>query len=154
MMRRIPLRKWQPKPAKQIDYTPTPRPVAVARTDLPARMCAPVPKIKTERSEPYLRLVATLPCCWCGAEGRSQAAHPNEGKGMGIKAPDVLAFPLCADQPEAVGCHTKLDRTGELPKDMRRELEQLWGLATRMKLRALAATDAKVLAVVERTIGL
>lgn len=159
MKRSTPLRRSgfgrrEPRPAKQIDYTPRPRAAAVAMADAPARACVPVPKVKTERSDSYLRLVATLPCCWCGAIGRSHAAHPNRGKGMAIKASDTMAFALCADGFSERGCHWRLDQSGTLSKDTRRELEELWGNSTRMKLRELAKTDAKVRAVVERVIGL
>lgn len=159
MKRRTPLRrsgfKREPRQPKVYElHTPRPRATAVARTDAPARLCVPVPKPKTERSEPYLRLVAALPCCWCGAVGRSQAAHPNMGKGQGIKAPDNLAFPLCADQPGAIGCHTRLDQTGQLDKQRRRDFEELWGNQTRMKLRQLAESDRQVRAVLEKFIGM
>jgi hypothetical protein len=157
MMRRTPLRRSrnrEPRPAKQIDYTPRPRATAVARADAPALACVPVPKQNPARDKPYLRLVASLPCCWCGAHGRSQAAHANQGKGMGIKASDASAFPLCTDGFSERGCHSRLDQSGTLTKEVRRELEELWGNQTRMKLRALANTDAKVRAIVERVIGL
>lgn len=52
-------------------------------------------KERVVRSPKYLREVASLPCCNCGREGASQAAHTNRGKGMGIKAGDNFTFPLC-----------------------------------------------------------
>jgi hypothetical protein len=42
-----------------------------------------VRKEKAIESEPYRRLVAQLPCMWCGIEGYSQHAHLNYGKGLG-----------------------------------------------------------------------
>ena len=64
-------------------------------------------------SESYRRLVATLPCVRCNRVGRSQAAHANTppfGKGLGLKAHDWATFPLCADEPGSLGCHTQHDR--------------------------------------------
>ena len=50
---------------------------------------AQVAKAAPVRSEPYRRAVATLPCAICGVHGYSQAAHANQGKGMGMKACDL-----------------------------------------------------------------
>lgn len=64
------------------------------------------------RSEPLRRLIASLPCAECGREG-CQHAHANTppfGKGKSIKAHDWAAFPLCADEPGRIGCHTKHDQ--------------------------------------------
>jgi hypothetical protein len=57
------------------------------------------PKRKAIRSPKYLAHVRAMPCASCGAVGRSQAAHPNTGKGMGQKADDNLCFPLCGPAP-------------------------------------------------------
>lgn len=69
------------------------------------------------RSVKHRRLVASLPCCMCGMEGFTQAAHRNEGKGMSIKACDSQTFPLC------VYCHAFIDQGGKLDKASRRALE-------------------------------
>jgi hypothetical protein len=53
-----------------------------------------------ERSEPYKAWVRTLPCCACGIEGRSEAAHTGSDGGMSLKAADTSCIPLCAE------CHT------------------------------------------------
>jgi hypothetical protein len=45
-------------------------------------------------SEPYRRLVAELPCFWCGISGYSQHAHLNYGKGLGLKTDDRTASAL------------------------------------------------------------
>lgn len=89
-----------------------------------------VPKDAPTRDADYRRLVAALPCIACGAVGRSQAAHPNTGKGMGMKADDRLCFPLCADAPGVVGCHTRFDQGAMFTKDERREIEPRWGRET------------------------
>lgn len=75
-------------------------------------------KIERWESEPYRRLVAAMPCAWCDAEGRSQAAHINSlalGKGRALKPPDWAIFPLCADGPGERGCHWKYDQGPGLP---------------------------------------
>ncbi|MFV0680001.1 hypothetical protein [Ottowia sp.] len=67
----------------------------------------------TYRSETYRRWVAAQPCIRCGREGASNHAHANSarfGKGMGLKADDRYAFPLCVDGPGYIGCHTKHDQ--------------------------------------------
>ena len=76
-----------------------------------------------EKTQPYLsvghrRLVAALDCVLCGASGQSQAAHPNYGKGMGLKSCDSLVFPMCGH------CHTWLDQSGKLDKTARRNYER------------------------------
>lgn len=60
-------------------------------------------------SEPYRRLVAQLPCLWCGISGYSQHAHLNMGKGLGLKTDDRTGFPLCCSRPGIEGCHVAYD---------------------------------------------
>ncbi|MEG2469469.1 MAG: hypothetical protein RSB86_19020 [Comamonas sp.] len=55
--------------------------------------CATIEKECASRHEGYRRQVASM--CWC--EGRSNHAHENEGKGMGLKLDDCRAMPLCVD---------------------------------------------------------
>lgn len=158
-MKRSPMKRSLPpprKPAKVIEYQPRPRtpaqPVLVA--DGKARMVVPVPKSQPLRSEPYRRLVASLPCVLCGIVGYSNACHSDDSsKGGGLKSGDETCYPGCVSRPGIVGCHERIGTLRELRKDQRRELEALWANQTRMKLRAMAAGDAAVRAVVERTIG-
>lgn len=104
------------------------------------RPMAPQPKIEPVRSEEYRRLVAALPCCICKMPGRSQAAHPNTGKGMGTKTDDRLCFPACGPRYDGhCGCHAALDQGALFPKAVRRELEPAWGADTRRAI--LAAGD-------------
>ena len=70
-----------------------------------------VPKFK---SEPFRRLVTSLPCQSCGAEN-TQAAHRNEGKGMALKTSDALVVALCPT------CHTLLDQGSDMTKLEKRE---------------------------------
>lgn len=90
----------------------------------------PVPKSAPVRSEPYRRLVASLPCLLCGIEGFTQHAHGNVDKGMALKNCDLFAFPLCADRPGEQGCHSKLDQGALFPKAVRREVEKEWARRT------------------------
>ena len=94
-------------------------------------MNQPVVKDEPIRSEAYRRLVAQLPCKVCGIVGYSQAAHPNTGKGTGIKADDRECFPLCCDRPGVQGCHTKFDQGALFDKEMRRIVEVDWAIDTR-----------------------
>lgn len=81
---------------------------ALVSTDMPA--CSPIEKDNAIEHEGYQRLVASMPCCWCGREGRSNHAHENEGKGLGIKVDDRRAMPLCVDDLGKCGCHTAFDQ--------------------------------------------
>lgn len=64
------------------------------------------PKNKPWRSERHRRNVASLPCVNCGVRGRTQAAHANFGKGMGMKVCDSQLMALC------VTCHRLHDSGG------------------------------------------
>lgn len=94
------------------------------------------PKHKPARSESYRRYVATFPCDFCGIEGYSQAAHPNTGKGMGIKADDFSCFPLCGPRFGVPGCHALFDQGALMTKAERRDYEN--GAIARMRQRARA----------------
>ncbi|HEM7842592.1 DUF968 domain-containing protein [Burkholderia multivorans] len=82
-----------------------------------ARLIGAFPKALTYRSEKLRRAVASLPCVCCGREGMTQAAHANQGKGMGIKASDARIAALCVD------CHSRLDQGGKMTKAERRAFE-------------------------------
>lgn len=143
-----------PKAATQCTYTPRPRQPAkaVAANDGKARMVVPIPKEDRLDDIDYRRLVATLKCINCGAVGKSQAAHPNTGKGMGLKTDDRDCFPLCT--VGGMDCHGGLDQRAMFDKQTRRELEPLWANQTRATLRSLAMFDNGVRRIVERCIGL
>lgn len=126
---------FTPRPAKQVEYTPRARAVAVAANDTSARMVVQVPKENPVRDEEYRRMVAALPCIHCGRQGPSQAAHADSaGKGMGIKSPDSELMPLCADSPGRMGCHQIVSSSGMLSKEHRRILEQQYVQATKALL--------------------
>jgi hypothetical protein len=106
------------------------------------------PKETRIRSEPYLRLVASLPCALCGIQGSSQAAHPNANKAKALKASDVLVFPLCHEG--ANGCHAAFDsyQVGGRVIQSFREVE--FAAQTQATLIERARADHKVRAVLER----
>ena len=93
-------------------------------------------KRETFRSEAWRRAVASLPCAWCMRDGPSQAAHRNQGKGMGMKAPDCWTFPLC---PE---CHREFDAGKSLTRQQRRELADQWVIETVRRLAEDGAIKA------------
>lgn len=68
----------------------------------------PVPKPTTARSKDYLAHVRTFHCCSCGATEAIHAHHVASG-GMGAKASDYLAAPLCGV------CHQHWHATATLP---------------------------------------
>jgi hypothetical protein len=100
------------------------------------------------RSEPYLRLVASLPCVLCGIEGASQAAHPNAGKAKGSKACDLLTFPLCHEG--ASGCHARWDQYQAGGRWAQAEREPWFARATQFALTVRAQTERKTRAVLVR----
>lgn len=121
-------------PPPRAPLKPLSRPVVYGE---PMPFVSPVMKENPLRSEPYRKLVATLPCIMCGAAGISQAAHADMGKGAGIKTDDRTCFPACSTQPGRVGCHDTIGASGELGKEKRRELERLYGAETRAKIIAM-----------------
>ena len=125
-------RKTQPatRQATQCTYQPRSRAPAVAVAG-PVRATVLVPKAAYLRSEQYRRLVAGLPCAHCGIEGHSQAAHSDAaGKGAMIKSSDDTCYPLCADRPGVVGCHSIIGASGRYTKNERRALELQYAAAT------------------------
>jgi len=112
-----------------------------------------VPKDAPIRSEPYRRLVASLPCDRCKVAGYTQVCHADEGKGAGIKSSDLTCYPGCGPRYKAPGCHYMIGSTGMLTKEGRRQYEAEAGARTRLKLLVMAQDDAKV-AKVLRDVGL
>ena len=84
---------------------------------------APQEKREPIRDEAYRRWVASMPCIRCGVPGLSQAAHPNQGRGLGQKADDDLCFPLCSSRPGVVGCHEIHDQLRGMTLEERRQRE-------------------------------
>lgn len=124
-MKRTPFKShgWMPIPREERVRAPL-RPIRVPAPS--AVILSPVPKQEYVRDESYRRFVASLPCFECGIAGISQAAHSNQsgaGKGLSIKASDAFLFPLCADQPMRLGCHSKHDRCIDMTNEDRQERE-------------------------------
>lgn len=114
---------------------------------------APVLKDAPVRSEAYRRLVAQLPCKFCGIAGYSQCAHANTGKGAGIKASDLDSFPLCCDRPGQRGCHSFFDSGALFSKLNRRAHEIRWVAETQATLLRLAAVPKKLIPYMEHCHG-
>lgn len=72
------------------------------------------PKPTTHRSPKWLRAVASLSCVQCGSP-ETQAAHRNEGKGMGIKTDDCMTAALCP------ACHSAIDQGASMTREERRQ---------------------------------
>jgi hypothetical protein len=57
-----------------------------------------IPKSKTFRSPKYLDFIRSKPCLMCGSPAPSDPHHERLGEGgMGLKAPDTHALPLCRE---------------------------------------------------------
>ena len=107
---------------------------ALVSTDAPS--CTAIVKECAIRHEGYRRLVASMRCCWCGREGRSNHAHENEGKGMGLKVDDRRAMPLCVDDMGQHGCHYAFDQYSLIDggRDAHVELGRAMAAATRQAI--------------------
>ncbi|MEG0923348.1 MAG: hypothetical protein RSG22_18305 [Comamonas sp.] len=100
----------------------------------PATSGIAIEKERAVSYEPYRRLVAELPCMWCGVSGYSQHAHLNRGKGMGLKTDDRTGFPLCCSRPGIEGCHVAYDQYRLIEgadSDLHHEYGLEWGRITR-----------------------
>ena len=95
----------------------------------------PRPKKTVWKNEAYRRLVASFDCEHCGKGAPSQAAHAEQGKGMGIKSDDRTCFAACADSPGRRGCHSILGQSGMFTRDQRRVIEQNHARKTREAIR-------------------
>lgn len=77
--------------------------------------------------ERYHKFVATLRCSHCGTQGYSNAAHYQGmrglslGRGMAIKAHDLMVAPLCVVREGDKGCHARFDdnEIGDIPGETR-----------------------------------
>jgi len=134
-------------------YTPPPaaplraleRPVNIAR--ISANDSGPaVAKENPLRCEAYRRLVAAMPCAHCRKPDRSQHAHENDGKGKAQKLDDRRGMPLCADEPDREGCHTKFDQYRLLPGGRSAHVAygELWATQTRAAILAAGKWPPKL----------
>ncbi|KAA0910663.1 hypothetical protein [Pusillimonas sp. ANT_WB101] len=108
------------------------------------------------RSKAHRQNVAALACVCCGLEKHSQAAHLNLlalGKGMGLKTSDALTIPLCCTRIGAIGCHVRLDSSGQYDKATSEGLQIGWLQKTRTRLMVLGRWPADAEADVVRLVG-
>lgn len=68
--------------------------------------------MKKGKDKAYLRRVSELPCCLCEQDPADVAHHPLGG-GMGLKAPDHTAIPLCHECHNALHMHNGRFKTME-----------------------------------------
>lgn len=73
----------------------------------------------------YMDVVRAMPCARCRAPPRSDFAHADMDKGIGIKTDCRRGFPACRP------CHTLLGSSGKIPRAERRDLEAQYGAQTR-----------------------
>jgi hypothetical protein len=166
MMRRTPMRRtgfrwpFMPPPAERpppVLHKPKAPALAVMAKDLAARAPMVCDKANPIESEPYRRYVARLPCWMCHVDGYSQAAHADEGKGMGMKSDDRMCYPACGPHPAAgrpgyvdPGCHWLIGTSGRYTREERRALEARAGAETQQRLRDWAATDTVLRQLLQR----
>lgn len=117
----------------RVRHTPTARPgdfrQAQPVSDAPA---AAVEKEGAIQSEAYMAIVRMFPCMHCGIVGFTQFAHSDsQGKGLGLKTDCRLGMPLCGPHGDEPGCHWLMGTSGRMGREKRRELEKVYGDATR-----------------------
>lgn len=122
------------KPAKQIEYRPMPRAVAVV-VEWPARTIVAVPKENPLQHEGYMTLVRGMACAGCGIEGWTVFCHSEETKGLSIKSDCRLGWPGCTTRPGINGCHYDVGSSGFLGRDGRRAFEASAAKQTRRLIR-------------------
>jgi hypothetical protein len=77
----------------------------------PVKAKRATPRRGPERDKDYKAWIRTLPCCACGAEERSEAAHTGSDGGMAQKASDLSCVPLCRDcHTQAPGAHHRVGK--------------------------------------------
>lgn len=89
------------------------------------------------RSPQWLAAVHKIEnCVRCGVYG-IQAAHMNEGKGMGQKTDDCLTAALCPK------CHHEIDNGKTLSREERREILRKAVLDTLVQLARMGLIEVK-----------
>ena len=80
------------------------------------------------RSKKWLQAVRDIEfCVLCGRYG-VQAAHRNEGKGVGIKVDDCLTAALCVD------CHSRIDNGRDMSRGKSEGLKWIGPLCLPLKI--------------------
>ncbi|EHU7134235.1 hypothetical protein KZK14_000034 [Salmonella enterica] len=72
--------------------------------------------MKTYRSKKWLAAVGQIEQCVLCGRWRTQVAHMNEGKGMGMKTDDCATAAICQE------CHHEIDNGSHLSRKERRRL--------------------------------
>lgn len=115
-------------------YTPPPpaplRPVERRSTYAGAVTLQLVPKEEPRQHHGYMNLVRAMACMHCGKPPRSDFAHADQGKGIGIKTDCRRGFPLCR------ACHHLIGSTGQLGREERRRIEAEYASRTRAQILA------------------
>lgn len=139
----------QRKPFKRPELPPRVNTVHVPRSEparatlrAPTRFTEPILKAVRVESEPYRKLVASLPCWRCGIHGYTQACHGDYDKGMQLKTCDLTCWPGCGPHDGIEGCHEFVGR--RMPRQERRSFEARAAADTQATLIALAGNDKKV----------
>ena len=105
---------------------PRARMASMLSSEPPATFAKPTPY----RSEAWLAAVRSIPCVKCGSPG-VQAAHRNQGKGMGTKADDCLTAALCPAH------HAEIDQGRDMTREERRaEIDRCIVLTLQALVRA------------------
>jgi hypothetical protein len=124
-------REWEAQRAARSEREPKP-PHRLERTaSFTGGTTGAAPKDAPVRHEGYRRLVASLPCVHCFVFGYSQAAHGDQGKGMGIKSDDRTCYPACGPHDGSPGCHWFIGTSGQIPREIRRAMERDYAARTR-----------------------
>lgn len=97
------------------------------------------PRADPKRDEDYLRWIRRQACAACGRHRGIQAHHATAGRGLGQKAHDHTAVPLCAE------CH-RMFHDGRGAFDLTREARAAWMRDAAAQVRAryvvtMARTD-------------
>lgn len=131
---------------KRTVHTPVPEHLRRQVTFASAEgMTEAVEKDNPLKSEPYRRLVASLPCANCGRVGHSQHAHTNAGKAKSMKNDDRDAMPLCADDYGILGCHSRFDRYALfLDRAEHVQMGKEWAEKTRKQIEGMGLWPANL----------
>lgn len=75
-------------------------------------------KVRASDDPVHLAIIRSLDCARCQKPGPSEAHHPRDFTGAGLRAPDADAFPLC-DR-----CHRSWLHDSGVPKEERRSFQR------------------------------
>ena len=101
-----------------------------------------------ERRPDYLRAVRALPCIagrlWGGCDGPIEAHHAGKNPGMGMKATDETAVPLCQRHHRHItGIVGGYGEFRHLSVEERRKLQDIWVRDTQRTLSDVLTGKAR-----------